>query len=1343
MKFAFTIILISIALLVPAQEHVSMNHYTTVNGLSNNTVRCIFQDSKGFMWIGTDGGGLNKFDGYRFTAYDYQGNNPHSLSNNQVQAIAEDKDGNIWVATRNGLNKLESKTGMFQRFYHDSFNANSLKHSTVSALMADTDNNLWIGTYLGLQKFNISQQTFTDYSQDLTTQDGRTEKQVTSITEDQNGNLWLGVWWGGVKKFSKTDGKFTDFWADPNDRYGLLNNNVLSVYFNQSGILWIGNHSGGIRKLSVKTGKFLPVKNTESNINVWSICEDERGRICYTRSGIGFLNPESGISELLDYSKDQPEGISSGYHYSVYCDHAGNLWLGSTEGLSLYSRLNKRFSPFMKLVDIQKRFYVTTFYKRAGHHILWLGTFGNGIIQLDENTGKYTRLFTGKNNSGTLPDNFVSHIFGDDRGQIWVSSGNGIAVLDENTGKLKKRYFYNPVRPALINAVLGNNDFMYLENDSARIFDISNKRTYSFPATGTSALPGRGVLAVFRENDTVLWIGTNLGLARYFTGSSRIESFNTPSCSIAGETIHSIFRDLHGDLWVGTQNGLNRYDADRNCFIRVAIDSTNTSVNDIVQDLKGNLWLLTEKGLTRYNPSNQEFRHYDENDGLNASNNLYKDENGMIYCNRSREGFYHFNPDAIRDLEQKPRVYITRFLLFNKEVPVSSESRETPLKTDIIDTKEIILKYNQSVFSFEFTALNYLNTGKNKFFYKLDGFDGDWYETDASHRTATYTNLNAGLYTFMVKAANSDGVPGENVATLKMIILPPPWKTWWAYALYVLTTVGLLLLFRRNLLQKENLKNKIKIEAMEFERKLKMDEMKMRFFANISHEFRTPLTLIMAPLQSILNHAAEISDQKTSQLGGLIHRNASRLTDLINQLLDIQKLEAGSLKPEICQGNMFPFLKNIFEKFNSVALQKGITYQFICPENEITGWYDPDKTDKIITNLLSNAFKFTGNRVIMEVQTYENYLHIIVEDNGRGIPAGYEQKIFERFFNDNHSQDMIQEGTGLGLSLVKELTDVLGGTVDVSSEEGKFARFRVKLPVQKELFTDFAVRTEPSITTGSLNLINEPDKKNLIVETEITKNDPLILIVEDHTDLRRYLSMVLSSKYRILEAEDGKAGLALARKHIPDLIISDILMPEMDGIEMSELLKNDEQTNHIPIVLVTSLVSTDNKLRGFETGADDYITKPFNEDLLLLRIANLIRQRKQLQRFYAAKYGLPGIALVQSKEAGINGNSEKFLARMVDLIEIHMHNNEYTNEKLASDLGMSVAVLYRKTNALLNCTPADFFRDLRIKRAIQLLGTGKLPVSEVASRVGFDDPHYFGKWFKKNYGKTPSEVMPD
>lgn len=1331
---------------IQAQQDLSFTHYTTNSGLSNNTVRCIYQDNKGFIWIGTDGGGLNKFDGYHFTLYEFRGNDKQSISSNYITAIAEDRQGNLWIGTSNGLNRLDAITGHIQRFHHDSLDKNSLNHDRVTTLLIDADNQLWIGTAMGLQRYNLSTKTFTDYSRHIKTVDNRKEKAVTRIVDDGRGNLWIGVWWGGLKKLEKATGIITDYFADPGDPYGPENNNVISLCPDQWGNLWVGNFSGGLSKFSLETGRFLRIENRESNTSIWSICTDSNGKIWYTRTGVGIVETHSGHTRQVDFSKHAAEGISSGYHYYIYCDQSGSVWLGSTEGLSLFNRYSKRFSPYMRLIDQRQRYYVTTFYHDPDEPVMWIGTFGNGIIKLNEQTGQYTRFSAGKSSEKNTPENYIVSIQGDGKNRLWVATTNGIAILDKTTGTIVRTINRNTEKPEISNSARGSNGLMFTEDDSIRIYDIAGNRVYTFGSTGPGALPNRIILSALKENNDNLWIGTAGGLVKYHTKIGKTETYidkGLSANSISGESILSIFRDSRNNLWVGTQNGLNRYDKNKDCFVRFSDDFSNQSVNSITEDSKGNLWLVTEKGITKVNPQTRQIRNYTEYDGLKADGVLHKSSDGSLYCNRSREGYYHFHPDSIQDDLHPPRVYITRFLLFNKEVPVSSNNEVTPLKSDILNTKEITLKYNQSVISFEFTALNFAVPEKNTFAYQLQGFDNNWYTTMAAHRMATYTNLDAGNYVFRVKAANSDGIWSSNLAELKIKVLPPPWKTWWAYTLYALTFAAIVLFFRHNAVQKEKLKNKIRLEAMEYERKIKMDEMKMRFFANISHEFRTPLTLIMAPLHAILQTVRQRTDSQIAAHAGLIQRNANRLAELINQLLDMQKLEAKSMKPEICEGNITAFLKAIHERFTVLSARQFIQYPFICPDVEIKGWFDPDKTEKIVTNLLSNAFKFTGNFVKLELQKEEDQLLITVEDNGKGIPSEHLERIFDRFYHVDDSAEKIREGTGIGLSLVKEMTDLLNGKITVSSEVGKYTRFSVLLPITRESFSDFTVRTLPAISADSFAGFYETADREKPVSQAAPANAPLIMIVEDNPDLRAYLKLVLSPVYRITEAANGKEGLAMAREHIPDLIISDIMMPEMDGLQMSKHLKTDIQTDHIPIVMLTSLGTTDYKLKGLETGVDDYITKPFNDDILLLRIANLINQRKRLQRFYATKYGLGSITAIQPKETEIVGSDELFLGKMVALVEKNIEDPDFTNEKFAAGMSMSVAVLYRKTNALINCTPADFVRDLKLKRAIQLLGTGKLPVAEVAGRIGFNDPHYFGKWFKKNYGQSPSELMPD
>lgn len=1337
MKIACACLAIILFQVAHAQSGMVFSHYNAIDGLSNNSVRIVYQDHQGFIWIGTDDG-LNRFDGYRFDKFEYDDKDAGSLSSNRISAIAEDNAGNLWIGTYDGLNRYDRITGKFQRYYHDSTRVNSLLHNRISSLLIDTGNNLWIGTYLGLQQYNISRSQFTSFSSYITMEEGRKEKEISCLLDDGKGNLWMGVMWGGLKKLNKKTGEFTDFWADPGKRGSIKNNNVLSLCMDDEDCLWIGNYAGGLSRLSLATEEFLSFENPENNATVWSISKDNQGKIWYTRTGVGIITRNDNRVQLLNFSNNNPGSISSGYHYYVYCDQSGIMWLGSSDGLSMYNKNNRKFASYLRLVDKSRRYYITSFFKDPENNNLWLGTFRDGLFRYNEKNQRYDQFNCGYRHDLSSPENYLTCIFSDNKGQLWVGTDNGIAIMDKESGKLRKSLYHDAHNPNLNNNIRGYRGFMFLENDSVRIIDVTTGNEYTFPSSGAGALPGRIIYSVVRENDSIVWIGASEGIARYNTGSGSLTvKSRAGNAYIQGESVFSLFIGRTNVLWAGTSRGLYRYNPQQGIFDRTSAVVINQSVNEISEDEQDNLWLLTEKGLAKYHPATGKISHYDEQDGIRTHNALYKAYDGTIYCNRPNEGYFAFHPAGITDNLEKPKVYLTRFLLFNKEVAVASEKFESPLKATLNSTSEIKLKHHQNMITFEFTAINFTQPEKNTFTYMLEGFDKDWYTTDAQHRTATYTNLNQGVYTFRVRAANGDGILSDQDAEIQIRILPPPWKTWWAYIIYTGLIAGALLLFRYNLIQKEKQKTNIRNAVLEYEHQLKTDEMKMRFFANISHEFRTPLTLILAPLNSILQKALQQSDQETLEHAGLIKRNASRLSVLINQLLDLQKLEAKKLKPEICEGDIVLFVKSTFEKFTPLAVRNNVSYHFTCATQEISAWYDPDKTEKIISNLLSNAFKFTHNVVKVLLSADTTHFTVSVEDNGSGIPVEFHEKIFDRFYHVDGSPGKVQEGTGLGLSLVKEMTDLLNGTISVESEKGKGTVFSVKLPRTKELFNNYAERKDDESHAGVT--FDIPPVDSASPGAGKTANDaPLILVVEDNEDLRNYLRMVLSARYHISESGNGKDGLCKAREMIPDLIISDIVMPEMDGVEMTRLLKDDDRTSHIPVILLTSLVSTDNKIRGFETGADDYITKPFNEDILLHRISNLIKLRKQLQRYYSSKYGLKGSANQLTAET--ENADEKFLRKMSEIAEKNIHDTGFGNERLAAALGMSVAVLYRKTNALMNCTPADFIKNMRVNHAVHLLMTGNLSVSEIAGMVGFDDPHYFGKWFKKNYGKAPSEV---
>ncbi len=1344
---------------VHAQERMQFHHFTTKDGLSSNSVLCIYQDRKGFIWIGTDGGGLNRFDGYHFTQFLHHEDDSQSISNNQICSIIEDHQGFLWVATANGLNRYDPNSGHFKRFYHIPGNPKSLLYNKVTFLCEDSENTLWVGTLMGLHKYEAASETFANYYSKMTVRDQRPDKEISSIIDDRQGNLWLGTWWGGLKKFNKKTEQFTDFYADVKDPNSLRNNNVLSLYLDNQNILWIGNYMGGIRKLNIISEKYIPITDPEKDANIMGICCDQTGRIWYSRTGVGIIQPNSQSVQLLDYDKARPLGINSGTYFPILCDNTGIVWLGSEHGISMYDSNREKFS-LRNPTGNKEHYKIEKFYFDNENNTLWLGTSKDGLIKYNEDTRQVKRFLTDK----TLNDRFFDiQTLYRNKNHLWIGTGNGIGVMDTKTEKVIKVLYNNTTEPTLANRVYGNDEFMWFINNNVRILDLARQKEYEFPASGALALPCQRITAVINDNDSNLWIGTYEGLARYnYITQTLLSYYNqfSDTASISDKCIFSIFQDSKKNIWIGTKNGLNRYNGKSNNFDRFSRNESFASnyILNIKEDKHQNLWLFTDKGITKFNPNSGLVKNYNESDGLDFGGQVISDKNGLFYCNGRTEDYFVFQPDSIKDNPIIPPVYITRFLLFNKDVPVSDKTHKTPLITNISETKEITLKHDQSFIGFEFLALNYTLPEKNKYVYQMVGFDQDWYFADASQRSVTYTNMNPGTYVFRVKASNNDGLWNEKGTEIKILILPPLWKTWWAYIIYFFMIAGLIYLFRSYVLYQYQLKAKIDSERMKAEKTHEIDQMKLDFFGNVSHEFRTPLTLISGPLDYLIERKSELNWEHDNKYFNLMKRNTDRLLHLINKVLDIRKLDSGFLDIHLKNDDIIQFVNSLTGSFDFKAAQKKIRFNKVFHQETYHTWFDPDVIDKIVFNLLSNALKFTPDdgevsidTVIFEsgseqwisekelhgMETSADLIKIIVKDSGIGIPPEQQEKIFDRFYQaDNRASR--SGGSGIGLALVKELVELVDGKVKVESEVEVGSCFTIWIPIgentanSEHLSKIHTTITNPLVENEALNVQHKSEHRS--IDSEEVTEKPLILIVEDNQDMQLFVSNILQNDFETLTANNGKIGFELAREYIPDLVVSDIMMPDMDGMEMCQLIRGNERTNHIPVVMLTARSTEEYQIEGLFAGADDYIMKPFSAKNLLLRVANIIKSRQLLRE----KFSLADFSNNSSKA---NSVDDAFVNKIRGIVEKHIDNPDFDPQLFASEVGMSRAQFYRKLKAVTNQSVNDFIFSVRINVAVKLMLTDNLSISETAYAVGFKTPAHFSKIFSNHMSMSPSKYI--
>jgi len=935
-----------------------------------------------------------------------------------------------------------------------------------------------------------------------------------------------------------------------------------------------------------------------------------------------------------------------------------------------------------------------------------------GLGRFDRANDSFHFYSNDPNDSTSISHNWISVILQDEDDVLWIGTVSGFNRFDKKTGKFTRFKHYSKNPPTLSQKQVNN---IYADQKGG--LWISNNY--------------RGGLYLFDR--------TNESFKLFYVQKTESDKQERV---IPTSTINTIYEDLKGNFWIGTyHSGFHLYDRDKGTSV-YNITGRDGLANDLVysalEDDAGNFWIGTGNGLSKFNPETRSIKNYFTSDDFEGNhywrNSAFKTSTGELLFG-TYDGFIMFHPDSIKDDPVPPQVVISNVSLFNRP------GEKLIGDGFISELDEVELSYDQNDLRFDYVGLHFSESEKNQYKYMLENFDDDWVDA-GTQRNATYTNLDAGEYIFRVTASNSDGVWNKEGASIKIIIPPPFWATWWAYSLYVLFGLGLLYSVRRYELNRTLLKSQHKLDEVRLQEREETDKMKSRFFANISHEFRTPLTLMLGPAKDVIEKTKEPHTKKNV---GIIKRNAGRLYGLVNQLLDLSKLEAGKMTLETREQNIIPLLKGLVLSFTSMAERKKITLRFNTIEENLNVYIDKEKVEKIIINLLSNAFKFTpeGGCIDFTVEKMIKEAEIRITDNGIGIPKDRIDKIFDRFFQVDGSQTRESEGTGIGLALTKELVELHKGKIKVESKEGEGTTLTVQIPLGKEhLRPEEICEAEKEGQEEKQNELNftediipEPEsrKEKTDIDLLIDTDKPLLLITEDNSDVRKYIIGHLEDDYRIQEAVDGEDGLEQALNHIPDLIISDVMMPKMDGFKLCNKLKTDEKTSHIPIIMLTAKATSEDKIEGYETGADDYIMKPFDATELKARIKNLIEIRKKLQeKFSSEDFAIP-------KE--LSSIDERFLNKVLKVINEHISEEDFSIELLSKESAMSKEQIYKKLKALTGKSPSLFLRSIRLVRAKKMIKENKSTISEISYLVGFSSPAYFTKCFKEEFGNSPSDLL--
>lgn len=1322
--------------MVVAQSY-QFKHLEVSDGLSNNSVNTICKDRDGFMWFGTTTG-LNRYDGYTFKIYQHAENDPGSLPDNYITDIVEMPDGRFWVNTGRGYVLFDKEQDCFITDV-TGFMKNLESGGVPEQVFVDREGNTCLSVAgEGCYRYKEGgKRLFFSYVEHSLPEHG-----VTQIAECSDGLLLiyntgllvcldratLAIKWKSdeIKKYIPA-GKTIEF----------------SLFVDRDNCIWayslMGIWAYDCGTKSWRTD-LTAIWSSRPDVIIHAVAQDIEGRIWVGKDydGIDVFEKETGKVTSLVAHDDNGRSLPHNTIYDLYADRDGIMWVGTyKKGVSYYSESIFKFNMY-EWGDI-------TCIEQADENRLWLGTNDHGILLWNRSTGKAEPFW--RDAEGQLPNPVVSMLKSKD-GKLWVGTFNG-GLYCMNGSQIRS------YKEGVGNALASNNVWALVEDDKGRIWIASLggglqclepvSGTFETYTSSNSALLENNVTSLCWVDNNTLFFGTaNQGVGMMDMRTREIKKIQGQSGNVklSNDAVNHVYKDSRGLVWIATREGLNVYDTRRHVFLGLSFvaEAKGNFIAAITEDQERNMWVSTSRKVIRVTVASDgkgsylfDSRAYNSEDGLQNCDfnqrSIKTLHNGIIAIG-GLYGVNVFAPDHIRYNKMLPNVMFTGLSLFDEAVKVGqSYGGRVLIEKELNDVENVEFDYKQNIFSVSFASDNYNLPEKTQYMYKLEGFNNDWLTLPLGVHNVTFTNLAPGKYVLRVKAINSDGYVGIKEATLGIVVNPPFWMSWWAYLLYTVGLVIVLFLARYRMLKREREKFHLQQIENEVAKNEEINNMKFRFFTNVSHELRTPLTLIISPLEGMLK---ETTDELQSTRLQLMYRNAQRLLHLVNQLLDFRKGEMSTHQLSLSEGDIISYVHSVCNSFLLMADKKHIQFSFFSGIDTFSMAFDADKVGKIVMNLLSNAFKFTpeGGRVtvmIEHVAGTPDILEIKIADTGIGISDVDKEHIFERFYQAGHKGVEETTGNGIGLSLVRDFVTLHEGEVKVFDNIGMGSVFVIQFPV-KHVETQVQLPEETGMSAG-----DEEDKEMKEEAREETerKNFPLLLIVDDNEDFRIFMRYSLELQYRVKLAVNGKEAWEMMQEELPDLVISDVMMPQMDGNELCRLIKQDKRTAHIPVILLTARQNTEAKLEGLQTGADDYVTKPFNMTILVLRIRKLI----ELSRYHRVTQGMIDPA---PSEIVITSLDEKLIEKAIKYVEDNMSRTELSVEELSRELGMSRVHLYKKLLQITGKTPIEFIRVIRLKRAAQLLRESQLHVSEVAFEVGFNNPKYFSRYFKDEFGVLPS-----
>lgn len=1313
-----------------ADEHYYFKNLSIQNGLSQNTVNAILQDKKGFMWFGTKDG-LNRYDGLSFRKFKHSEANKQSLGNNFITSLHEDTQGNIWVGTDAGLYIYYPERDAFEHFVKLS-NRQTKIDRAVTMITEDGKGCIWVAVESqGLFCYDLKQQRLTNY--DLSKARPSLTTNVRSIAFDSGGTIWVSVYGGGLF-YSKDRLKTIVPFLSPDGKDVFRGDVISRMIPGAYNCLYIGSSGGGLKELNLTSGQVRDLLLTDEN-GESIFCRD---LIAYsdnelwvgTESGIYIYNLRTGKYTHLHSSATDPYSLSDNAVYAVYKDREEGVWIGSYfGGVDYYPRSYTYFEKYYPKEQANslhgKR---VREFCQDNQGMLWIGTEDGGLNRFDPRTKEF-RFFT--------PSAAFSNIHGlcMDGDHLWVGTfSKGLRVIDTRTGSILKTY----VKGNTPRSLADNNIFAICRTAAGDIylgtmFGLLRYNRQSDDFDRIPELNGRFIYDIKEDSHGNIWLATYAnGVYCYRVNEKRWKNYvfdeKQPN-SLPYNKVLSIFEDSHRQIWLTTQGGgFCLFHPETETFTRY--DSRNGLPNDVVyqmvEDNDGLFWLTTNNGLVRFHPDTKEVRVFTTANGLLGDQFNYrsgfKGENGTI-CFGSIDGFIAFNPKTFSENKYIPPVAITDFLLFSKEVRVGEAG--SPLDKSITFSDKIVLRADQNSFSFRLASLSYLAPRMNQLMYKLDGFDQEWLSVSESP-VITYSNLRYGDYVLRVKASNSDGVWNNEEVTLHIHILPPFYLSVWAYCFYVLLFISCsaytVFYFRR----RNSYKQRRQMEKFEQEKEREVYNAKVDFFTNVAHEIRTPLTLIKGPLENII--LKKEVDAETKEDLHIMKKNTERLLNLTNQLLDFRKTESQGFRLNFTECSITEVVQETYLRFTSLAKQRELEFTLQLPEAELMAHVNQEAFIKIISNLLNNAVKYTATyiHVSLAVDEEKKVFYFRTRNDGALIPDAMKEEIFKPFVRFNEEEDgKVTTGTGIGLALSRSLAEFHQGSLMML--EGKEDNsFLLTLPIIQD--TTIELSSKPTVE----DTLPAPHRTEPVGHSE---NLPTILVVEDNPEMLTFVARQLSDNYSVLTATNGVEALQLLDEKFVNLVVSDVVMPQMGGFELCRTIKSKLDYSHIPVILLTAKTNIQSKIEGMELGADAYIEKPFSVEYLQACVSNLINNREKLRKSFAQS------PFVAANTMALTKADEEFIKKLNEIILKNLHNPDFGMDDIADTLNMSRSNFYRKIKGVLDLSPNEYLRLERLKRAAQLLKEGESRVNEICYTVGFNSPSYFSKCFQKQFGVLPKDFV--